>query len=104
MLRVIFAAAFGLLLLFPWVLGQPDPAAYAQADDVQCWAVIVGVADYQNFGPAPWLSLPSVTYDLEYSDGDAQDLYDELSSVWVQTISNSLLIVRQPRRISGTLY
>jgi len=50
--------------------------------DVECWAVIIGVADYENFPPPTWFPLPGVTYDLHYTDDAAQDLYDKLSPIW----------------------
>jgi hypothetical protein len=43
---------------------------HAAADDVECWAVIVGVAEYKHYS------------DLSYSDDDAQELASQLSSVW----------------------
>lgn len=39
-----------------------------------CWAVIVGVADYQYSSPFEG--------DLTYTDDDARELYDALSPIW----------------------
>lgn len=77
---------FVLLLLGLLVPVQAPVEAHAQTSEVEYWAVIVGVADYENFGPAPsyLLPLPWETYDLEYSDDDAQEFAADLSSYWAQ--------------------
>ena len=82
MLRVVFASLSTLLLLAILLPIQPATQAQAQGSDVEYYAVIVGVADYQNLDPAPSSPLPGEAYDLPYSDDDAQDLYDELCSLW----------------------
>lgn len=66
----IFISLMALLLLFLLLPIQPPAKAYVQAPDVEYWAVIVGVADYEHMTP------------LFYADNDAQDLYDKLSPYW----------------------
>ncbi len=62
-----------VLLPFLFALSVPmqsQPIAHAQADDADCWAVIIGIANYR------YLS------DLWYSDDDAQELYERLLPIW----------------------
>jgi hypothetical protein len=58
---------------------QPAKPAYADETTTECWAVIVGVSDYQ-----------SVT-DLRYSDDDALDLAGEIDSYWGEDHINLLV-------------
>lgn len=48
----------------------PCTSVYAEESESQCWAVIVGVSDYQYID------------DLSYADNDAQSLANQLSPVW----------------------
>jgi len=48
--------------------------ADARQASTNCWAVIVGVADYRNYY--------SWNGDLWYPDDDAQELYDVLGPIW----------------------
>ena len=66
----IFVSLIALLLLLLLLPIQPPAKAYAQAPDVEYWAVIVGVADYEHMTP------------LFYADDDARDLYNRLSPFW----------------------
>lgn len=43
---------------------------YAEGDEAECWAVIVGVSNYKEIS------------DLDYCDSDARELANELSPVW----------------------
>lgn len=64
---------FPILILFLLTLSmpmQPPSAAYADETEVEYWAVIVGVANYQYFE------------DLYYSDDDARELHEKLAPIW----------------------
>jgi hypothetical protein len=67
LLPVIYGTLVAVLLLLPVQLPMP---ANAQGTESECWAVIVGISDYQKFESIP------------YCDDDARDLADQLSSVW----------------------
>lgn len=67
LLPVIYGTIVALLLLMPVQLCAP---AYAAEAEAECWAVIVGIADYENYD------------DLSYSDDDAQELASQLGSIW----------------------
>jgi hypothetical protein len=67
LLPVIYGVIVALLLLMPVQLCAPTYAAEAEAE---CWAVIVGISDYENYD------------DLTYSDDDAQDLASQLGAIW----------------------
>lgn len=67
LLPVIYGVIVALLLLIPVQLCAPTYAAEAEAE---CWAVIVGISDYENYD------------DLTYCDDDAQDLASQLGSIW----------------------
>jgi hypothetical protein len=60
----------------------PHNKAYAESNPVEYWAVIIGVADYLYFDSAPLFHKPVKGYDLVYSDDDAIELADQLSSIW----------------------
>lgn len=64
-LLIVFAAAILSALLV-----QPAVPAYAGEPESECWAVIVGVSDYQQIG------------DLSYADDDAEELAQLLGPVW----------------------
>jgi hypothetical protein len=64
---VVFAATILMVLLI-----QPCLPAYAGEPKSECWAVIVGVADYK------------MIEDVNYSDDDARELAQQLSPVWGQ--------------------
>jgi hypothetical protein len=68
LLPVICGILAAVFLSLPGQLSAKP--ANAQSSDSECWAVIVGVSDYQYFP------------DLSYCDDDAQDLADQLSPVW----------------------
>jgi len=64
---------FPLLALFLVVISmpmQPCSSAYAQGSESECWAVVVGISDYE------WID------DLRYSDDDARDLFNQLAPIW----------------------
>ena len=61
---------------------HPNNEVYAESSNVEYWAVIIGVADYQYFNSAPLFPKPVKGYDLVYSDNDAIDLAAQLSSIW----------------------
>lgn len=67
-----------LLLLMLVPLGTP---AYAEEDEVECWAVIVGVSEYAHYD------------ELDYADDDAEELASLLSPIWgsdhVKLLTNS---------------
>jgi hypothetical protein len=67
LLPVICGILAAVVLVFP---GQFSKPVHAQDDTYECWAVIVGVSNYQNL------------LDLNYADADALDLADQLSPVW----------------------
>lgn len=67
LLPVIYGTIVALLLLMPVQLCSPTYAAEAEAE---CWAVIVGISEYQYVS------------DLNYCDDDAQDLASQLGSIW----------------------
>jgi hypothetical protein len=52
------------------MLTIPCTPVYAEETESECWAVIVGVSDYQYID------------DLSYADNDAQSLAGQLSPVW----------------------
>jgi uncharacterized repeat protein (TIGR02543 family) len=83
LLPVIYGAIVTLLLLMPVLLCVP---IYAGEDEAECWAVIVGVSDYEE--------LP----DLNYCDDDARGLSNELSPVWgddhIEVLTNSMATKR----------
>ena len=64
------------------LLQIPNNKVYAEDNPVEYWAVIIGVADYLYFGSAPLFPKPVKGYDLVYSDDDAIELADQLSSIW----------------------
>jgi hypothetical protein len=67
-LPVLLGGIFtAVLLLVPVQLCLP---AYAAADEAECWAVIVGVSNYQKIG------------DLNYADDNAEELFQLLSPAW----------------------
>lgn len=68
--KVVFASLLALLFLPPSISIQAHPPAYAQGSESECWAVIIGVADYQYID------------DLWYCDDNAQDLYEQLAPIW----------------------
>jgi hypothetical protein len=63
----IFLATFFAVLS---ILIQPGTPVHAESPESQCWAVIVGVADYQSLD------------DLHYSDDGARELSQQLSPIW----------------------
>jgi hypothetical protein len=67
LLPAIYGAIVALLLLVPVQLCAPTYAAEAEAE---CWAVIVGISDYQNYD------------DLTYADDDAEELASQLGAIW----------------------
>src|SRR4030042_1153920 len=69
-LSKVSIAVFMVLVLFI-VSTFALPVMPAQAASTpECWAVLVGVSNYQYIG------------DLSYCDDDAQELSDALSPVW----------------------
>lgn len=76
LLPVIYGTIVALLLLMPVLLCVPT---YAEEDEAECWAVIVGVSDYAEFD------------DLDYCDDDARELSQELSPAWGEDHINVLL-------------
>jgi uncharacterized repeat protein (TIGR02543 family) len=68
LLPIIYGILAAVVLLLPGQLSAKQ--VNAQSSTSECWAVIVGVSDYQNFS------------DLQYADDDAQELADQLSPVW----------------------
>ncbi len=76
LLPVIYGILAAIVLLLPGQLSNP---ANAQTTGAECWAVIVGVSDYQNLA------------DLDYADDDARDLADQLSPVWGSDHINLLI-------------
>jgi hypothetical protein len=79
LLPFIYGTLAAALLLLPMQLATPANAEEAESE---CWAVIVGVSDYQN--------LP----DLTYADDDAQDLANQLGPIWgndhIKLLTNSM--------------
>jgi hypothetical protein len=79
LLPVIYGILAAVLLLLPAQLSAKS--VDAQSSDSECWAVIVGVANYQNWP------------DLTWADDDAQDLADQLSPIWgsdhIKLLTNS---------------
>ncbi|MCK5577681.1 MAG: caspase family protein, partial [Dehalococcoidales bacterium] len=77
-LSVICGILVTLLLL---ITTQPFTPAYAQESESECWAVIVGVSDYQYFD------------DLNYAYDDARELSQLLSPIWgadhIKLLTNS---------------
>ena len=78
-LPAIMYLTLAAVLLLPV---QLSTRVNAQGAESECWAVIVGVSDYQN--------LP----DLPYHDDDAEDLANQLRPVWgddhVKLLTNSM--------------
>lgn len=60
---------------------QLSTPTYAQGDEVECWAVMVGVSSYREIS------------DLDFCDDDAQELANELSPAWgedhIRLLANS---------------
>jgi hypothetical protein len=68
------------LLAIPLSIGTK---VFAENDPVEYWAVIVGVQDYQYLDASPsFIPLPWESYDLEYADDDAEDLYSVLAPLF----------------------
>ena len=72
--NAIFISLIALLLLLLLLPIQSGPKAQAQTSDVEYWAVIVGVADYENSN--------DIITDLSYTADDARDLYNRLRPFW----------------------
>lgn len=73
MMRIRWVLLFSILILFLFTLSipmQPRSAAYADETEVEYWAVLVGVANYQYIE------------DLDYSDDDARELHEKLAPIW----------------------
>jgi hypothetical protein len=68
LLPVICGILAAVVLLLPGQLSAKP--ANAQSSTSECWAVIIGISDYQNFSNLTW------------ADDDAQDLAAQLSPVW----------------------
>ncbi len=83
-LRPLLVFLLILPLLFLLLPFQPASQAQAQTSPAEYWAVIVGVADYQNFSPEPAIRSPGANYDLKYAADDAKALAAKLSSAWDQ--------------------
>ena len=79
LLPVICGTIVASLLLMLVPLCAP---AYSEEDEVECWAVIIGVAKYEHYD------------DLDYADDDAQDLASQLRPIWgndhVKLLTNSM--------------
>ncbi len=75
-LLLVFSLAVGLLAGITLSLPQTSHAAEL---DTETWAVIIGVADYQNLEPQPVFPSAWETYDLSYSDDSARRLEMELT-------------------------
>jgi len=77
-LPVICGTFVALLLQMPI---QPFTPVYAQQSESECWAVLIGVSDYQYFD------------NLNYADDDARELSQLLSPIWgadhVKLLTNS---------------
>lgn len=69
--RVSIAVFIALALFLVSTFALPCLPAQAAATP-ECWAVLVGVSDYQSV----------YVNDLDYCDDDAQELYNALSPVW----------------------
>lgn len=73
MVRIRWVLLFPILILFLLILSMPTQSSssvYAQEPEVEYWAVIVGVANYQYIE------------DLYYSDDDARELHEKLTLIW----------------------
>ncbi len=68
--KISLSVFFVFLVLVSTSFILPGVPAQAAAGDPQCWAVFVGVSDYEY--------IPG----LDYCDDDAISLYDEFSPVW----------------------
>jgi hypothetical protein len=79
LLSVIYGILVAIVLILPGHLSA-NPVN-AQSSVSECWAVIVGVSDYQYLDNLTW------------ADDDAQDLADQLSPVWgsdhIKLLTNS---------------
>ena len=84
---IVKALFIPLLLLLLQLPLQPCHTAHAQEPQVECWAVIVGIADYG------WIS------DLRWTDDNARDLYDILAPVWGED-HIKLLVDEEAKRAS----
>jgi hypothetical protein len=77
-LLVIYGILAAILLVFSGQLSKP---VQAQDDTYDCWAVLVGISNYQSFT------------DLTGADDDAIDFADQLSPVWgsdhIKLLTNS---------------
>jgi len=70
-------------LIISFALVQiPNNKVYAESNPVEYWAVIIGVADYLYFDSTTLFPKPVKGYDLVYSDDDAIEFADQLSSIW----------------------
>ncbi|OGO18207.1 MAG: hypothetical protein A2Z15_07290 [Chloroflexi bacterium RBG_16_50_11] len=67
--KILTAVFLALVLFVVSALALPGMPAQA-AGTPECWAVLVGVSDYQSLN------------DLRYCDDDARELSQELSPVW----------------------
>ncbi len=69
--RLLLPSIYGIIaaVLLSVAVQLPMPVN-AQGSEAEFWAVIVGVADYENLT------------DLTWADDDARDIADELSLVW----------------------
>ena len=80
-LKYIINILLCLFIIFA-LLQYTSNKSYAHKNPVDYWAVIIGVADYLYFDSAPLFPKPMKGYDLAYSDDDAIELADKLSSIW----------------------
>ena len=67
LLPFVYGTIVALPLLMPVQLCAP---AYAAEAEAECWAVIVGISDYENYD------------DLTYCDDDAEELASQLGAIW----------------------
>jgi hypothetical protein len=79
LLPVIYSILVAIVLILPGQLTAKP--VNAQSTEAECWAVIIGVADYLNFS------------DLTWADDDAEDLANQLSPIWgsdhIKLLTNS---------------
>lgn len=79
LLPVICGTVVASLLLMLVPLYEP---AYAEEDEAECWALIIGVSSYEHYD------------DLPYADDDAQELASQLRPIWgsdhVKLLTNSM--------------
>jgi hypothetical protein len=70
-----------ILAVLPGLI-PPCGAAYAQGSTSECWAVIIGVSDYQH---------SELLNSLYYADDDARELSQLLSPGWGEDHIRQLL-------------